>query len=106
MLQDLSTRLSNATEQKRLKNKLEQDLRSVETELKDQSARFASYSTRLEKERVDVEKLERTSLTTLFYSVLGSREQQLEKERQELLSAQLVLPANQTPGGVLGTGTA
>jgi chromosome segregation ATPase len=36
-----------------------------------------------------VEKLEHTSLTALFYSVLGSREEQLEKERQELLSAQL-----------------
>jgi len=43
----------------------------------------------LEKEKVDVEKLERTSLTALFYSVLGSREEQLEKERQEFLAAQL-----------------
>jgi len=33
--------------------------------------------------------LERTSLTALFYSAFGSHERQLEKERQELLSAQL-----------------
>lgn len=89
MIQELSTRLSKIIEQKRLKNKLERDLRTVEMELKDQSARFASLSIKLEKEKVDVEKLERTSLTALFSSVLASREQQLKKERQELLSAQL-----------------
>ncbi len=33
--------------------------------------------------------MERLSLKALFYSVLGSKEQQLDKERQELLSAQL-----------------
>lgn len=89
MLQELSTRLSKAVEQRRLKQKLEQDLRSVESELQDKSARFAALSAQLEKEKVDVEKLERTSITSVFYSVLGSREDQLDKERQEFLSAQL-----------------
>jgi hypothetical protein len=89
MLQELGTRLTKVVEQKRLKQKLEQDLHSIEAELQNKSARFASLSTQLEKEKVDVEKLERTTLTALFYSVLGSREEQLEKERQELLSAQL-----------------
>ncbi|HSL41943.1 MAG TPA: hypothetical protein VK897_00830 [Anaerolineales bacterium] len=89
MLPDLSSRLSKLVEQKRLKKKLEQDLQSVETELQEKSAQFATLEVQLEKENVDVKKLERTSLTALFYSVLGSREEQLEKERQELLSAQL-----------------
>ena len=89
MLKELSARLARIVEQKRLKQKLERDLYAVETELQDKSARFASLSLQLDKEKVDVEKLEHMSLTTLFYSVLGNREQQLEKERQELLSAQL-----------------
>jgi hypothetical protein len=89
MLQELSTRLSKVVEQRRLKQKLEQDLHSVESELQDKSARFAALSAQLEKEKVDVEKLERTSITSLFYSVLGSREDQWEKERQEFLGAQL-----------------
>ncbi|HLO13546.1 MAG TPA: hypothetical protein VK206_01865, partial [Anaerolineales bacterium] len=89
MLQELSSRLSKIAEQKRLKQKLEQDLLAVQAELQEKSAQFAFLTTQLEKEKVDVEKLERTSLTALFYSVLGSREEQLEKERQELLSAQL-----------------
>lgn len=89
MLQELSTRLSKVVEQKRLKQKLEQDLHAVKAELQDKSAQLASLGARLEKEKVDVAKLERMSLTSLFYSALGSREDQLEKERQDLLSAQL-----------------
>lgn len=90
MLEGLSARLTKILEQKRLKKKLEQDLLTVEKEFQEKSARLEALFTKLEKEKVDVEKLERVSLTALFYSVLGSREQQLEKERQELLSAQLV----------------
>jgi hypothetical protein len=90
MLEELSARLTKILEQKRLKKKLEQDLLRVEEEFQDKSTRLESLSTQLEEEKVDVEKLERASLTALFYSVLGSREHQLEKERQELLSAQLL----------------
>lgn len=86
---ELSNRLSKIIAQKRRKVKLEADLHSVQKELKSTSARLASLKAQLDKEQVDVEKLERTNLTALFYSVLGNREQQLEKERQELLSAQL-----------------
>lgn len=89
MLEKLSNRLTDLVEQKRLKTKLEQNLSSVQKELEDKSTLLESLRIRLEKEKVDVEKLERTSLTALFYAVLGSHEQQLEKERQEMLSAQL-----------------
>jgi DNA repair exonuclease SbcCD ATPase subunit len=89
MLQELSARLSKILEQKSLKQKIEQDLRAVEAELQEKSARFAELGVQLAKENVDVKKLEQMSLTALFYQVLGSREEQLERERQELLSAQL-----------------
>lgn len=89
MLEKLSSRLTEIVEQKRLKKKLEQKLSSVQKELKDKLSLLESLRIILEKEEVDVDKLERTSLTGLFYSVLGSREQQLDKERQEMLSAQL-----------------
>ena len=89
MLKDISARLTKIVEQKRLKQKLERDLHAVDVELREKSTRLTGLSSQLDKEKVDVEKLEHTSLTALFYSVLGSREQQLDKERQELLSAQL-----------------
>jgi uncharacterized protein YlxW (UPF0749 family) len=89
MLPELSARLSKIIEQKRPKKKLEGDLLAVEAELQEISPRLATLGAQLEKEEIDVQKLERTSLTTLFYTVLGSREGQLEKEQQELLSIQL-----------------
>jgi hypothetical protein len=89
MLQDLNERLTKIIEQKRLKQKLEQDLLAVEKEFQEKSTHLEALSTQLAKEQVDVDALEHTSLTSLFHSVLGSREQQLEKERQEFLSAQL-----------------
>ncbi len=94
MLQELSERLSRIIEQKRLKEKLEHDLHAVEVELLEKSTRLASLGAQLAREKVDAQKLERISLTSLFYSVLGSREEQLEKERQELLSAQLLYQQN------------
>ncbi len=88
-LKELSSQLTKAAEQKALKDKLEQDLNSTAKELLQKSEQLESLEKTLLKEKVDVEKLERTSLISLFYSVLGSREQQMEKERQELLAAQL-----------------
>jgi len=44
---------------------------------------------KLKKEEKDVEQLEGRGVKNLFYKVLGSKEQQLEKERQEYLAASL-----------------
>ena len=90
MLKDISARLAMTIQQRRQKQKLEQDLQAVDAGLQAESARLASLQDKLNEEKVDVEKLESTSLTALFYSVLGSWDQQLEKERQELLSVQLL----------------
>jgi len=43
----------------------------------------------LEKEKDDVTKLENASLASIFYSVLGSFEDHVEKERSEVLAARL-----------------
>ncbi|HWT74484.1 MAG TPA: hypothetical protein VN258_07160, partial [Mobilitalea sp.] len=43
----------------------------------------------LEKEEIDVEKLEGKSLTHIFHSVLGNLQDKLQKEQQEALAAQL-----------------
>ena len=89
MLSELSARLSKVIEQMKLKEKLARDLSAVEAELGEITSSLEALGAQLEIEQVDVKKLERTSMTALFYTVLGSREEQLEKERQELLSAQL-----------------
>ena len=43
--------------------------------------RSSALQERLQREEADVDKLEGLSLTRLFATVLGSREQALEKER-------------------------
>lgn len=43
----------------------------------------------LEKEGDDLKKLESMSITGLFHTILGSKEEQLDKERQEFLAAKL-----------------
>lgn len=43
----------------------------------------------LSRENADVKRLERTSVTSLFYAALGRKETQLEKEQQEAYAAKL-----------------
>jgi hypothetical protein len=87
--QNINERLAAAAEQQRQRSKAERDLKSVEADLAEETGRLETLNQRLGKEQRDVERLEHASLATLFYSVLGSRDTQLEKERQELLQAQL-----------------
>lgn len=89
MSQDISTLLSNVIEKRRLRDKIKRNLGDVQAELQRESDRLKSLEDQLIKEKADVDSLERMSLTALFYTVLGSRAEQTEKERQELLAAQL-----------------
>ncbi|RYY89074.1 MAG: hypothetical protein EOO15_07155 [Chitinophagaceae bacterium] len=61
----------------------------LEADLAAAKERLASLESILSKEQKDYERLEGRSLQALFYSVLGNKEQQLEKERQEYLAALL-----------------
>lgn len=89
MLSHITDRLTQIIEKKKLKTKVEQDIRQVNTNLEEKRSLLERLEGQLKKEQVDVDRLEGFSLSGLFYSVLGSREQQVERERQELLAAQL-----------------
>ncbi|GAP15988.1 hypothetical protein LARV_03783 [Longilinea arvoryzae] len=89
MLSHITDRLTQIIEKKKLKTKIEQDIRQVNTNLEEKRSLLERLEGQLKKEQVDVDRLEGFSLSGLFYSVLGSREQQVERERQELLAAQL-----------------
>ncbi|NLM76242.1 MAG: hypothetical protein GX187_09185 [Clostridiaceae bacterium] len=64
-------------------------LKELYSQLRQQEEKKVHFENRLRKENLDVEKLSRMSLIALFYTILGSREKQLEKERQEALAAEL-----------------
>lgn len=69
--------------------KIETMLSSLKLQLKMQEDKKLRYEKELKKEQTDVDKMNKTNLTTIFYTILGSKEEQIEEERQELLTAQL-----------------
>lgn len=66
-------------------------LDSLREQLSEQERKQRDLERELEKENLDLEKLNKMSISTIFYTILGSKEKQIEKERQEVLAAQLKL---------------
>lgn len=89
MLDELNREITELQEQLRRRQKLANDLAAAKESLQHEQARLAALSADLAREGADVKRLEGLSLTGLFYTVLGSRDEQLEKERQEYLAAKL-----------------
>ncbi|MDW7652122.1 MAG: hypothetical protein SCK29_06280 [Bacillota bacterium] len=85
----LNVQLMEAREELRRKRKLLKDLQGTEDNLRQERNRYDRLTGQLHQEGRDVEKLEGLSVAGLFYSILGSKEMQLEKERQEYLAAKL-----------------
>jgi hypothetical protein len=88
-LKSLDERLTEVKEDIRHKQKLEKDLLQIKESLAAEREKYANLKKQLLKEGRDVEKLEGLSLSGLFLTILGSKEAQLEKERQEYLAAKL-----------------
>ncbi len=65
----------------------EKRLNFVNSELADKEAKLEKLNKTWRKEYEDVEKLEKLSLKSVFTSILGDKEKQLELERQEYLAA-------------------
>lgn len=86
---ELDERLQRAKQRLRRRQKLQSQLAEAQSLLEEERARLRKHNRRLEEERADVQELEGLSLTGLFYTVLGSKEQQHERERQEFLEAKL-----------------
>lgn len=75
----------NTEEKKRLQNLLI----STESDLAKARTKFIELSEILKKESKDVQKLEGAGITALFYGILGTKVEKLDKEKQEYLSAKL-----------------
>ncbi len=72
-------------EQERLSRLLEQAERSLAAE----RGQLQDLAAALHKESEDVRRLEGASLSAWFYQILGSKENRLDKEQQEMLAANL-----------------
>jgi chromosome segregation ATPase len=89
MLKDLNQRLVELKELQRQQRKLQDHLKDTLDRLEQERSRLAELDSILGKEDRDVKQLENLSIKGLFLTVLGSKEEQLQKERQEFLSAKL-----------------
>jgi DNA repair exonuclease SbcCD ATPase subunit len=89
MLKELNQRLLEIKELQRQQRKLQDHLKDTLDSLEQQRSRLAELEIALGKEDRDVKQLEDLSIKGLFYTVLGSKEEQLQKERQEFLAAKL-----------------
>ena len=81
--------LTDARERLRRRDRLRTRLTRVEEDLWSERKRLDPLRAAMNREAADVRRLEGLGLTALFYSMLGSKELQLEKERQEALAAKL-----------------
>lgn len=70
-------------------HKIDSILKQLELEQDNLESKESGLKVILEKENYDVEKLEHKSVATVFYSILGSLDEHVEKERREALAAKL-----------------
>jgi len=89
MFKELNKQLIEIKEKLRAKNKLENALSEAKTNLIQEKDRFRKLEAELKKEEADVKRLEGLSLTGMFHQVLGSKDQKINKEKQEFLAAKL-----------------
>lgn len=95
MYEDLEKSLHLARREKELAQRLEGKLEFTIQHLKKAQEESIELAEILDKEEKDVDKLEQLSLTGLFAAVLGTKEEKLEKERQDYLAAKLKYDASQ-----------
>jgi hypothetical protein len=88
-LGELDARISAARAAMARRDKLERTLAMAREERKELEHRLADLARTLHKEQNDVDRLEGKGLAALFHAMLGSKEQRLDTERQELLAARL-----------------
>lgn len=88
-MDDINHRLSQALQKLRQKSKFEAMLRTTQQLLFETKLDIAELRAALAKEQTDVDRLSGPSILALFCTILGTKEQRLAKEQQELALAKL-----------------
>jgi len=89
MLKDINQEIFELKEKLRVKNKLDSLKNMVNEEIKKRKAQEIVLEDILIKEEKDVQKLENTSISSIFVMLMGKRDEKLDKEREEYLTAKL-----------------
>jgi hypothetical protein len=86
---EIHERLTAVVQQMEERKKLMGKFRQTQQMLIAERNRFVQLKGILTSEGRDVERLEGLTLISLFYTVLGTKEEAMQKERQEYLAAKL-----------------
>ncbi|MGF7048456.1 chromosome segregation ATPase [Paenibacillus sp. DS2015] len=89
MFEDLNLRLAVVKEKGRNYEKWEQRLELLEAERAEQEEQARRWKEKLSEEENDVEKLTGMTLSNLIYSIIGKKEEKLEREQIEVLEVKL-----------------
>ena len=79
--------LKELQQQAAMKNRLETILKELKKQQEELQARVDELAVIKEKEQLDVDRLERRSLTNYFYQVVGKLDERLTEEKQEAYQA-------------------
>lgn len=94
---DINVRFEQIKERIKKKRKWEMQLSDYKTELNDVEKMIYRLEDQLTDEKKDVQKLESVGFTNFFQTLLGGKEDKLNKEKQEVVAVQLKLKeANKT----------
>ena len=88
-LSDIQEQIQDTIEEYESLKIISAHISEIDTQLKETYNKIKIMDGQLDKELEDIEKLESLSVKSLFYKTLGSKEEQLEKERQEYLELSL-----------------
>lgn len=89
MLEDINQEIFELKEKLRVKNKLDSLKKMVNEEIKKRKAQEIVLEDILIKEEKDVQRLESTNISSIFVMLIGKRDEKLDKEREEYLTAKL-----------------
>lgn len=85
----LADEIKKLLEDHQIVKKAESRLKEIDPEIARLRNELRPLELNMQKEFEDIEALEKLGMKTLFYKVLGSQQEQLEKERQDYLQASL-----------------
>ncbi|KMJ59940.1 hypothetical protein AB685_03570 [Bacillus sp. LL01] len=89
MFTDLNQELLEVKDNLRKKAKYAEHIDRLNTYLTEEKRKKYQLESLLEKEEEDVARLERFTLTSVFYSMIGKKLEKLDQEQKEVLSAKL-----------------
>ncbi|MEO6132250.1 MAG: hypothetical protein ABIQ02_10410 [Saprospiraceae bacterium] len=88
-MSEIQTKLKEKIQEAETIGKIHTHSSQLQTRLAEEEKALAIMEKALAKEQRDVELLEKEGLTTMFHKFLGDREERLQKERQDYLTAAL-----------------